>query len=69
MPIKYLFPLPDDEGIAKMKKMYLNRLSRTLTDEQAAEVLSRVMRYIYLTSELCSDTPSMPENPKKTKAD
>lgn len=66
--MSYLIPLPDSEGIAKTQELYLNRLGISLTEEEAAEVLSRVMRFLYLTSELCSDTPSTPENPKTTKA-
>ena len=63
-----LYPLPDNDAIAKTKELYLNQLNIELTDEQAAEVLSRVMRFVYLTSELCSATPSTPESPRTTKA-
>lgn len=65
----YLFPQPDAEGIAKMKDLYLNRFDKELTDEQAAEILARIMRVLYVTSDLCSDTLSTPANLKKTKAD
>ncbi len=62
-----LLPLPDAEGIAKTKKLYLDRFGMKLSDEQAADVLGRVMRYISLLSELCSDTASTPENPTKSE--
>jgi hypothetical protein len=64
----YLSPIPDPEGIAKTKDLYLNRFGMALTDEQAADVLGRAMRFIYLTSKLCSPMLSMPENPKKMKS-
>ena len=63
-----LFPIADAQGIAKVKELYLNRVGRTLSDEEAAEVLTLVMRFIYLTSGACFDMDSTPENPKKTKA-
>lgn len=64
----YLLPIPDAEGIAKTKEIYLNQFGMTITDEQAGDILGRVMRYLYLTSELCSDTHSTHANPKTTKA-
>ena len=67
--MSYLLPLPDAEGIAKTKELYLNRLGVQLTDHQAADLLGRIMRFLYLTSELCSDTPSTPASLKTTKAD
>lgn len=66
--MNYLLPLPDAEGIAKTKEMYLNRFGKVITDDQAADILGRIMRFLYLTSELCSDTLSTPASPKKTKA-
>jgi len=65
----FLAPIPDAEGIAKTQEMYLNRFGISLTAEQAAEILGRVMRFLYLTSELCSGTPYMRENQKTTKAE
>ena len=76
------YPTPDAEGLAKTKELYLNQCSRELTDEEAYEVLSQVMRFLYLINpaypgynplshpindQPCSTTPSMPENPTKTK--
>ena len=65
----FLYPTPDEEGIAKTKKLYLNRFNLEISDDQASEVLSRVMRYIYLISEQCPDTPSTLESPKTTRAE
>ena len=42
------YPTPDAEGIDKTKELYLNRFGKTLTDEEAYEVLNTVMRLLYL---------------------
>ena len=46
----HLYPQPDAQGLAKTKDFYLNRLGRTLSDEEAHEVLSALMRFLYLQS-------------------
>jgi hypothetical protein len=48
----YLLPIPDHQGIEDMKQLYRERFGRKISDEEAAEVLGRVMRFIYLLSEL-----------------
>ncbi len=76
--MNYLLPIPDETGIDKLQKMHLNRIGKEISDEQAAEILRRVMLFIYLLSELSPqsskpkdtscDTRYMLENPRKTKA-
>lgn len=61
-----VFPQPDAEGIAKTQELYLNKVGKTLTEGEAREVLSRVMRYLFLLNFPCSDTESTPENPTTT---
>ncbi len=46
----HLYPVPDAEGIAKTKAFYLNRVGRTLTDEEAYAILNSVMHFLYLRS-------------------
>ncbi|MDQ3813099.1 MAG: hypothetical protein M3347_04010 [Armatimonadota bacterium] len=80
--MNYLLPLPDATGIAQTKQLFWDKYKKAITDEQAADILGRVMKHLYLTSPLsldsnltinpttnpCFATDSMPENPKKTKA-
>ena len=51
-----LLPLPDAEGIQKMQELYLSRFNKEITEDQAADVLGRIMRLLYLTSDL-ADSP------------
>jgi len=55
-----LYPIPDAEGIAKTKEIYLNRFGKSLTDEQAAEILGRVMRFLFFVSELTAEETGAP---------
>jgi hypothetical protein len=50
VPMVHLYPVPDAEGIAKSKDFYLNRVGRTLTDEESYAVLNSVMHFLYLRS-------------------
>jgi len=50
--MSYLLPLPDPEGVAQTKELFLNKYGKAISDEQAADILGRVMKYIYLTTEL-----------------
>ena len=43
-------PLPDSEGLAKTKELYLNRFASTLDDEEAGLVLGSVMAFLYQVS-------------------
>lgn len=63
---EYVFPQPDAEGIARVQEIYLNKCDKTLSEAEAREVLSRVMRYLYLLNFTCSTTVSTPENPTTT---
>lgn len=69
--MQHLYPIPDPEGLAKTQELFLNRHGVTLSNEEAYEVLNRVMRYLFLINTLtntptCADTPSTPENPTTT---
>src|SRR5690349_5340487 len=64
--MSYLLPTPDEEGIAKTQELYLNRIGKTLTNEEAAEVLGRAMRYLFLINHPCSTSPSTLESPMTT---
>ena len=44
-----LLPLPDEEGIRKTKELYKNKFGQDITDEEAMDVLGRIMRFLYLT--------------------
>ena len=57
-----LLPLPDPEGIRKTRQPYKEKFGRDITDEEAMDILGRVMRFIYLTS-------SAANPPEKSKED
>ena len=61
------YPTPDAEGLAKTKELYLNQFGKTLTDEEAYQILYSVMRFLYLINNPCCTTPSTPENPTTTR--
>lgn len=63
---EFVFPQPDAEGIAKTQEVYLNKVGHALTEAEAREVLSRVMRYLYVLNFPCFDTDSTQENPTTT---
>jgi len=46
----HLYPVPDAEGLAKTKTFYLNRFGKALSDQEAYDILSSVMRFLYLQS-------------------
>ena len=50
----YLLPTPDKKGIDEIKKLYARRNQIVLSDEQAEDVLGRLMRFTFLLSELNS---------------
>lgn len=54
----YLLPLPDAKGIEEMRKLYREKLGKEIADEEAYDVLGRVMRHIYFTSQLEEDKPN-----------
>jgi hypothetical protein len=43
-------PVPDAEGIKKTQELYARRFKIDLTNEEAADILGRIMRFIYLTA-------------------
>ena len=45
-----------------MQKLYLDKFNKVLSDGDAREILSRLMRYIYLLNFPCSNTESTPES-------
>lgn len=63
---EFIFPQPDAEGIARVQEIYLNKCDKAINEAEAREVLSRVMRYLYLLNFTCSTTESTPENPTTT---
>jgi len=63
---EFVFPQPDAEGIAKTQELYLNKCGKIISESEAREVLSRVMRYLYVLNFPCFDTESTPESPTTT---
>jgi hypothetical protein len=45
-----LLPTPDAKGVDQLKEVYRTLYDRELSDEEATELLTRLMRLIYLTS-------------------
>lgn len=60
--MNHQLPQPNTVGIAKTKELYLNKYKRVLTDAEAAEILGKAMRYLYLVGTTCLNTESTPEN-------
>ncbi len=54
--MSYFLPVPDQIGIEQTKQLYKERLGKELSDEEAADALGRVMRYLYPISDL-ADKP------------
>lgn len=61
-----LIPQPDAEGIAKTQELYFTKCGRHISEDEARDVLGRVMRYIYALNFPCSSSDSTPENPTTT---
>jgi len=64
----HLYPQPDAQGLAKTKDFYLNRLGRTLSDEEAYEVLSAVMSFLYLQTLPADAVPQEPDTQEQDTA-
>ena len=47
---EFVFPQPDAEGIKEMQTFYKKKFHRDLTAVEAYEVVSRLMRYLYLVN-------------------
>lgn len=60
------YPKPDARGLAETRRLVFNRTGKEITDGEAAEILSRVMRHLYLLNFPPCDTPSTPESPTTT---
>lgn len=41
------YPIPDAEGIAQTKTLYQERLGQDISDQQAHDILARVMHFLY----------------------
>ena len=55
--MEFLLPQPDAEGIAQTQELYLRKYGRTLTPDEAAEALGKVMRYLFLVNNPSGSTP------------
>ena len=44
----FLMPQPNDRGIARTRLLLLAKYGRDVSDAEAAEVLRRVMRHLFL---------------------
>lgn len=66
---EYLLPTPNAEDIAKLRASYFNRTGREIDEDQAREVLTRIMRFQYLNILInapCLDTDFTPASPTTT---
>ena len=67
---EFLLPQPSSAGVAKLRAIHFNRTGKTLTEDQARDVLARLMRFQYLnvlTHAPCA-TASTPESPTTTES-
>ncbi len=44
-----IYPTPSPEGITKLQEFYRKEHALEISDEQAYEILSGIMRFLYLT--------------------
>jgi hypothetical protein len=60
-----IYPTPSPEGIDKLKAIYRNDHKMEITDEKAYEILSGVMRFLYLTriKQLSPEEAGQPSRP------
>ncbi len=66
---EFLLPQPSAAGVAKLRAMYFNRTGREISEDQARDVLHRIMRFHYLNfliNSPCPGTASTPESPTTT---
>ncbi|MBV9468381.1 MAG: hypothetical protein JOZ57_03995 [Abitibacteriaceae bacterium] len=64
-----LYPTPSPEGVAKLQAYYRDRCGMEVSPERAFEVLSGVMRFLYLTEvnpPADESTPTSPANNQET---
>lgn len=60
---EFICPQPNARGIARTQELYFNVSGRSITEEEARDILARVMRYLFLMNFPCSDTERTPESP------
>lgn len=66
---EFLLPQPSAGGVARLRELYFNRTGRRITEDEARDVLSRLMRFQHLnvlTNAPCPGTASTPESPTTT---
>jgi hypothetical protein len=54
-------PTPEQEGVQQFKEVYQRRFDKEISSEEAFNVLSRLMHFIYLIQVLPHDTELPPE--------
>jgi hypothetical protein len=64
--MSFLIPQPDAIGIAQTQALYLEKYGKSLTDAEAAAILGKIMRYLFLVNTPCLPEPDTPENPMTT---
>lgn len=55
---EFLLPQPSAEGVAKLRALYFNRTGREIAEDQAREVLRRIVRFQYLNFLINAPCPS-----------
>ena len=73
MPYRFHYPLPRPEGIEKARLILTKKYGREVDSSEAAEVLTRTMRFLYLSAHpegrppVGEEIPDHSEPPKKSK--
>ena len=62
----FLMPRPNESGIARTKELLLRKYGRAVTDDEAAEILRRVMRHLWLVNNPDAERPAH-DSPKSGK--
>lgn len=62
-------PLPDKKGIQDVQNHFQKRYNLSISEREAADILERLMRYMFLTTDLCKiKSKPTADGQKKTEA-
>jgi hypothetical protein len=60
--MQHLYPQPTTQGIARTQKFYKSHYGRDVTEDEARQILLRIIRFLYLSAH-----PLSPEEAQRLK--
>ena len=66
MPYRYHYPTPRPEAVAKARQIVLSKYGRELSENEARELLSRIMQFLYLSAHPEDQPPREEPEPEST---